>query len=201
MSKKSAETAPGIEDRYDEIRQLVGVGRERGFLAYEEVLEALPEEVTSSPEAIEEVFSLFETSGIELMDADTKEQLVRPGAPPRAKEKTEAKDGAANLLEKTNDPVRMYLREMGTVPLLNRQGRGLDRAGSIECGERSASIDALSRSELGHGKRSGQLGRADQARARCRPACSKTPESDVEDDTPKAKLTRSRQRHQSDLED
>jgi RNA polymerase primary sigma factor len=120
MGKKSGDTPANIEEKYDEVKQLIATGKERGFLSYEEISEALPEELSSNPEAIEDVFSLLETQGIELVDADTKEQLSRPEGPPRPKEKDAKAD--ADPLEKTNDPVRMYLREMGTVPLLTRQG-------------------------------------------------------------------------------
>ena len=112
-----------VEETYEEVRQLLGLGKERGYLAYDEINEMLPEEVSSSPEDIEEIFSLFEAHGIELVDADTKEQLTRPETPDRPKEPDKAKiESPATLLEKTNDPVRMYLREMGTVPLLTREG-------------------------------------------------------------------------------
>ena len=63
MSKKQRDPSPGVEAKYDEVRQLVALGRERGFLAYDEINEMLPDEVSSSPEELEEVFSLFELNG------------------------------------------------------------------------------------------------------------------------------------------
>ena len=136
MSKKKRESKQlNLEDRYEEVRQLLSLGKDRGYLAIEEINEALPEDLTTSPEEIEEVFSLFETLGIELVDAETKERLTRPDGPaPKSKEhaKQEPPD---SLLEKTNDPVRMYLREMGTVPLLTREGE-VSIARRIERGER-----------------------------------------------------------------
>ncbi len=57
MSKKKRE-ALNLEDKYDEVRQLVTLGKERGFLAIEEVTEMLPDEISSSPDEVEEVFSL-----------------------------------------------------------------------------------------------------------------------------------------------
>ena len=65
-----------IEDRYEEVRQLLILGKDRGYLAFEEINELLPDELNTSPEEIEEVFSLLETHGIELVDAETKEQLT-----------------------------------------------------------------------------------------------------------------------------
>src|SRR5262245_15340940 len=77
MSKKKRE-ATSVEERYEEVRQLVELGREKGYLAYDEINEMLPEEVSSSPEEIDEVFSLLETHGIALVDADSREQFVSP---------------------------------------------------------------------------------------------------------------------------
>ena len=114
MSKKRREPVTGPEERYEEVRQLLALGKERGYLAYEEISEMLPDEASSAPEEIEEIFSLFETHGIELVDSDTREQLTRPDAPP-VRKPGEVKEGEAKsespaaILEKTNDPVRMYL--------------------------------------------------------------------------------------------
>jgi RNA polymerase primary sigma factor len=147
MSKKQRDPSPGVEAKYDEVRQLVALGRERGFLAYDEINEMLPDEVSSSPEELEEVFSLFELNGIAIVD-DAAAQLPRPeGEQPERKEtiaKEDEKPDGAGPLEKTNDPVRMYLREMGTVPLLTREGE-VRIARRIERGERRV-LKALSRS-------------------------------------------------------
>ena len=117
------------------VRRLIALGKDRGFLAYEEINAALPDEVSTSAEAIEDFFGMLETNGIQVVDTDTKEQLARPSSSRRPKEKRsdETKDPAI-ILEKTNDPVRMYLREMGTVPLLTRKGE-VKLARRIECGE------------------------------------------------------------------
>ena len=148
MTKKKRESI-GVEEKYEEVRQLVTLGRERGFLSYEEVNEVLPDEISTSQDEIDEILSLFETYGIELVDADTKEQLARPEEAtetrePGPKEEDGKGDSSASLLEKTNDPVRMYLREMGTVPLLTREGE-VSIARRIERGERRV-LKALSRS-------------------------------------------------------
>ena len=83
MSKKRGDGPTDIEEKYEEVRQLIAVGKERGFLSYEEVNDALPDELGASAEAIEDIFSLLETHGVQLVDADIKEQLTRPEAPPR----------------------------------------------------------------------------------------------------------------------
>jgi RNA polymerase primary sigma factor len=178
-----------VEETYEEVGQLLGLGKERGYLAYDEINEMLPEEVSSSPEDIEEIFSLFEAHGIELVDADTKEQLTRPDTPGRQKEPDKAKiESPATLLEKTNDPVRMYLREMGTVPLLTREGE-VSIARRIERGERQI-LKALTQSTyvineiraLGDRIRKGQVS-----------ANMFVATADDGDDTPKARLARARQ--------
>ncbi len=148
MSKKKKDAAsggPGVVEKYEEVKALLATGKEQGYISYEEVTQALPEESNRKPEDIEEVFAVFEAHGIELVDAETKEQLTNPaGARTRkTKEEEQTKDPAA-ILEKTNDPVRMYLREMGTVPLLTRKGE-VSIARRIERGERRV-VNALSQS-------------------------------------------------------
>ena len=145
MTKKKRE-ALSLEDKYDEVRQLLTLGKERGFLAVEEVTEMLPDEVSNSPDEVDEVFSLLETQGIELVDAETKDRLKEPGGQAPPKTKFEANKASTDPLEKTNDPVRMYLREMGTVPLLTRQGE-VSIARRIERGENRI-LNALARSSF-----------------------------------------------------
>src|SRR4029450_1303514 len=100
--------ALSIEERYDEVRQLIQVGKEKGYLLYDEVNEMLPSEITSSEE-LDDLFNAFGSAGIEGVDRERNEDGPELDLTPGA-------------LDKTNDPVRMYLREMGTVPLLTREG-------------------------------------------------------------------------------
>src|SRR5262245_63918942 len=86
MSKKKREQVSGVEAKYEEVRQLLAVGKERGFLAYDEINESLPDEISSSPDEIEEVFSLLEAHGITVVDADARDQLGGSGAAPAPKE-------------------------------------------------------------------------------------------------------------------
>ncbi|MFQ5876712.1 MAG: RNA polymerase sigma factor RpoD [Acidobacteriota bacterium] len=133
----------GIEEKYDEVRQLINLGRERGYLLYDEVNDVLPEEV-HSPEDLDDMFLLFDSLGIEMVDSEEKykQKLEEKAA---GKEPEGAKvDLTPGTLEKTNDPVRMYLREMGTVPLLTREGE-VEIARRIERGEKNV-VKALSRS-------------------------------------------------------
>ncbi len=107
-----------IEEKYDEIRQLITIGKEKGYLLYDEVNELLPADITSSEE-LDDLFSTFGNAGIEVVDSEKTyrdEKLQGEGG-------DEADlDLTPGVLDKTNDPVRMYLREMGTVPLLTREG-------------------------------------------------------------------------------
>jgi RNA polymerase primary sigma factor len=111
------ETTLSIEEKYDEIRQLITIGKEKGYLLYDEVNELLPADITSSEE-LDDLFSTFGSAGIEVVDSEKSyrdEKMQGEG------EENEL-DLTPGALDKTNDPVRMYLREMGTVPLLTREG-------------------------------------------------------------------------------
>jgi len=118
-----------IEEKYDQVRQLINMGKERGYLLYDEVNDILPAEVHSSEE-IDELLSTFERYGIDVYEdlSSAKAALAAADAGETIEVKEEAPSEEVELdltpgqLEKTNDPVRMYLREMGTVPLLTREG-------------------------------------------------------------------------------
>ncbi len=110
-----------IEDKYDEIRQLISIGKEKGYLLYDEVNELLPSEITSSDE-LDDLFNIFGSAGIEVVDSETAYLPEKPfDRTGEGAEELEL-DLTPGALDKTNDPVRMYLREMGTVPLLTREG-------------------------------------------------------------------------------
>jgi RNA polymerase primary sigma factor len=134
--------ALSIEERYDEVKQLISIGKEKGYLLYDEVNELLPADVTSS-EDLDDLFSTFSSAGIEVVDSEKtfreEKQLDRTG---EGAEEIEL-DLTPGTLDKTNDPVRMYLREMGTVPLLTREGE-VEIAKRIERGK-LAVIKSISR--------------------------------------------------------
>ena len=109
-----------IEERYDEVRQLITMGKEKGYLLYDEVNEILPSEITSSEE-LDELFNAFGTAGIEVVDSDKAYRGDKDFDRDGSSDEPEL-DLTPGALDKTNDPVRMYLREMGTVPLLTREG-------------------------------------------------------------------------------
>jgi RNA polymerase primary sigma factor len=118
-----------LEEKYDQVRQLIAMGKERGYLLYDEVNDILPAEVHSSEE-IDDLLSTFERYGIDVYEdlstakaalaaADSAEPVEVEKDAPEVETELDLTPGT---LEKTNDPVRMYLREMGTVPLLTREG-------------------------------------------------------------------------------
>ncbi len=125
--------AVGLEEKYDAVRQLIAVGKERGYLLYDEVNDSLPAEVHSSEE-IDDLLTTFERNGIEIYEDQASAKAARAvevsveAGDQDVVVKEDAHEGESDLdltpgsLEKTNDPVRMYLREMGTVPLLTREG-------------------------------------------------------------------------------
>jgi RNA polymerase primary sigma factor len=125
--------AVGLEEKYDAVRQLIAIGKERGYLLYDEVNDSLPAEVHSSEE-IDDLLTTFERNGIEIYEDQASAKAARAvevsveGGDHEGVVKEDLHEGETDLdltpgsLEKTNDPVRMYLREMGTVPLLTREG-------------------------------------------------------------------------------
>jgi len=120
--------ALAIEEKYDQVRQLINMGKERGYLLYDEVNDILPAEVHSSEE-IDDLLSTFERYGIDIYEDAASAKAARATAEaadvePKERPATDEVDLdlTPGTLEKTNDPVRMYLREMGTVPLLTREG-------------------------------------------------------------------------------
>jgi RNA polymerase primary sigma factor len=122
-----------LEEKYDQVRQLIAMGKERGYLLYDEVNDILPPEVHSSEE-IDDLLSTFERYGIDVYEDLSSAKAALAAADPsdsaepvkEVEHAASSEDGELDLtpgsLEKTNDPVRMYLRELGTVPLLTREG-------------------------------------------------------------------------------
>src|SRR5512136_94117 len=130
-----------IEDKYDEVRQLISIGKEKGYLLYDEVNELLRADITSSDE-LDDLFNTFGSAGIEVIDS---EQKYREDKQAEGADDLEL-DLTPGALDKTNDPVRMYLREMGTVPLLTREGE-VEIAKRIERGKLSV-IKSISRTPM-----------------------------------------------------
>jgi RNA polymerase primary sigma factor len=125
-------------------RELITMGKAKGFLTYDEVNDHMPENIVSSDQ-IDDWLSTLGGEGIEIVDASTQVKVEDKTPPAEAEEEpeVEAAPRPAEVEEeeeddgysKTNDPVRMYLRKMGSVSLLTREGE-VEIAKRIEDGER-----------------------------------------------------------------
>jgi RNA polymerase primary sigma factor len=138
-----------IEEKFEhehehepDIDTLIEVGKEKGYLTYGDVNDMLPDDLATSPDDLDDLITTIGTQGIDLLDG--------PKFGDKDFELEEGEDVELDLtpgtLEKTNDPVRMYLREMGTVPLLTREGE-VEIAKRIERGQLRV-MKAISRSPI-----------------------------------------------------
>lgn len=128
----------GKAQQQSRIKELILLGREQGYLTYAEVNDHLPEDI-SDPEQVEDIIRMINDMGINvfevapdkdslmLADADTDEAAAEEAAAALAAVETD--------IGRTTDPVRMYMREMGTVELLTREGE-IEIAKRIEEGIR-----------------------------------------------------------------
>lgn len=114
------------------------VGKEKGYVLYDDVNDMLPEDLTTGSD-LDDLLAELDTAGVEILEGPKLEKMEDA-------EDFGDLDLSQDFGDKTNDPVRMYLREMGTVPLLTREGE-IELARRIEHGQRSVS-KALSRSPL-----------------------------------------------------
>ncbi|HET9742693.1 MAG TPA: RNA polymerase sigma factor RpoD [Terriglobales bacterium] len=135
-----------LDDKFDDIQKLIDAGKEKGYLTYGEVNDLIPHDV-HSPDDLDDLLTTIGTQGIDVLEGPKM-----PGSDLKDKfEDLEAGedvelDLSPGTLEKTNDPVRMYLREMGTVPLLTREGE-VEIAKRIERGQLRV-LKAISRSPI-----------------------------------------------------
>jgi RNA polymerase primary sigma factor len=122
----------------DEVKQLIDLGKEKGFLTYEEVNDLLPPDIVSSDQ-IDDVMSMFGDMDIEIVDSAQKVKIPKIKMDLEEEEEHEGDQEEVEFepgtLGRTSDPVRMYLREMGSVSLLTREGE-VEIAKRIEVGER-----------------------------------------------------------------
>jgi RNA polymerase primary sigma factor len=128
-----------------EVKKLIDLGKEKGYLTYDEVNDMLPADIVS-PDQIDDVMSLFGEMDIEVIDSNQRVTLAGQ-AEELAEEEEEEKEleveMEGDIAGKTGDPVRMYLREMGTVSLLSREGE-VEIAKKIEEGEKQVIEEVLS---------------------------------------------------------
>jgi RNA polymerase primary sigma factor len=135
-----------LDDKYEDIKKLIDTGKEKGYLTYDQVNELIPHDV-HSPEDLDDLLTTIGTQGIDVLEGP---KLPSSALDKKFDDEEMGEDVELDLtpgaLEKTNDPVRMYLREMGTVPLLTREGE-VEIAKRIERGQLRV-LKALSRSPI-----------------------------------------------------
>jgi len=147
MSQLRSATVAEELDKYEEdVDRIIDTGKEKGYLTYGEVNDLLPGEITS-PDELDDLMTTINTQGIDVLAE------ARRGAAPEETDNESGEESddveldlSPGTLEKTNDPVRMYLREMGTVPLLTREGE-VEIAKRIERGQMRV-MKAISRSSI-----------------------------------------------------
>ena len=115
------------EERQSQLKLLIARGKEQGYLTYAQVNDHLPSEIVD-PEQIEDIVNMINDMGIPVYEKapDTESLLATEPSPPADEEAIEEAAAALAALDaelgRTTDPVRMYMREMGTVELLTREG-------------------------------------------------------------------------------
>ncbi len=129
------------EGKFGRLKNLMTAGKEKGFVLYDEVNELLPDDMATGPD-LDDLLADLDTAGVEILE-EPKFDLEKKSDEP---EDLNDLDLPTDVSDKTNDPVRMYLREMGTVPLLTRDGE-IELARRIERGL-GAAQKSLTRSPL-----------------------------------------------------
>jgi RNA polymerase primary sigma factor len=114
-------------DERSQLKLLIAKGKEQGFLTYHEVNDHLPDDIVD-PEQIEDIINMINDMGITVHETAPDPEAMLMAEPPVTPDEEEVEEAAAqianldNELGRTTDPVRMYMREMGTVDLLTREG-------------------------------------------------------------------------------
>ena len=154
-TKAEAPDGPVLDLNDAQIKKLLSIAKRRGFVTYDELAEMLPSEEFSS-EKIEDTLAMLSDLGINVEDAEEAEEPAQAEEPEENEEQESRAVAPVNLptktttgretADRTDDPVRMYLREMGTVELLSREGE-IAIAKRIEAG-REAMIAGLCESPL-----------------------------------------------------
>ena len=149
MTKKSAENAKASEENEETgrsplvdadaeaVKKMIASAKDRGYVTYGEVNKVLPPDQLTS-EQIEDIMAMISEMGINIIESEDAEDTAEAG---EGAATTTDKPTKSEEVDRTDDPVRMYLREMGSVELLSRQGE-IAIAKRIEAG-RNAMIDGL----------------------------------------------------------
>ena len=145
-TEESSTDSPLIDASNQAIKKMVARAKERGYVTYDELNEVLPQDQVSS-EQIEDTMAMLSEMGVNVIEGDESEDTPsdegkadKPPAPVATAKAEETE------YERTDDPVRMYLREMGSIELLSRQGE-IEIAKRIEKG-RETMIDGICESPL-----------------------------------------------------
>ena len=133
------------EGEMEKVKQLISMGKEKGYLTYEEVNDLLPPDIVSSDQ-IDDLMMMFGEMDIEVVDAAHKVKVGKQREEVERLPVEEEMELEAEALGKAIDPVYMYLREMGSVSLLTREGE-VEIAKRIEAGEKEV-IEAVLNSPL-----------------------------------------------------
>jgi len=144
-ANKSDNELSSVEKKF--IKELVSNGREKGFVTIDEINESLGDE-TPSPEQLEKIFNIFAEMDIEVIDSEKKMDIVsdQTDSATELDNETSELNLDPGIDNSTDDPVRMYLREMGSIQLLSRDGE-VEVAKRIEKGNADL-IDIFSDSKL-----------------------------------------------------
>ena len=130
--KSQDKTADASQVTQKAVQSLIAKGKKQGYLTYDEINKVLPEDLLS-PEQIDETLVLFDESGINVVDEKQKKKVAKKKAAPKPVKVRKAASDSSDFGTVT-DPVKMYLREMGMVTLLSREGE-VEIAMKIEAGE------------------------------------------------------------------
>ena len=139
----------GKKSNMEDLRRLISIGKEKGYLTYDEVNSALPDELVSS-EKIDDMMMIFDEMDIEIIDSSQKGKVLKEKIDKDAERMDEEEDPLPleeDAGGRVTDPVKMYLREMGMVCLLTREGE-VEIAKRIEQGEQEV-IDAIIDTPIG----------------------------------------------------
>jgi RNA polymerase primary sigma factor len=135
-AREEGPDAPLLDTLGAELKKLVQKGKERGYVTYDELNAALPPDEVSS-EQIEDTMAMLSEAGVNVVEAEEQEEApaaANPEEPAKTAVVAAEATGEDEELGRTDDPVRMYLREMGSVELLSREGE-IEIAKRIEAGQ------------------------------------------------------------------
>jgi RNA polymerase primary sigma factor len=132
------------------LKRLIDIGKDKGYITYEELNDELPDDVVSS-ETIDDLMMMFEELDVMVIDEASKERIEKSRRLKKRQEKVVEKENfraeVADVATRVSDPVKMYLKEMGCISLLTREGE-VEIAKRIEAGEKEA-LDALLKCRVG----------------------------------------------------